>query len=231
MSETRPTPLETLSKAFARLRSRGPGEVASTVRSQLWSALSSKGSIRLMVRDAGGAPVAQPPLEFRRGGPDDAAAYERDIGTDSAWSFRRRLTDGTGCYVVLENDRILHASWTTTRSAWTGELRSYIRPPAGDAYVYESYTRPETRGRGIYPFALRNMCADLAGRGIERIWVGVEPDNAPSVRAIAKAGFGEAMDLPFERRMFRVRLEPARGPMAHLAPELLVARTRPDRHI
>lgn len=221
MSETRPTTLETLSKTYARLRHRGAGEVASTVGSQLSSALSSDGCITLMVRDASGDATAQPPLEFRRAGPADGPGYERDIGTDSAWSFRRRLTTRTDCYLVLEGARILHASWTTTRSAWTSELHSYICPPPGDAYVYESYTRPETRGRGIYPFALRNMCADLAVRGIERIWVGVEDDNVPSIRAITKAGFEAALELPFERRWFRVRLKQADGPMASLAPQLL----------
>ena len=221
MSETRPTPLETLSKTYARLRHRGAGELISTIRSQLASALYSEGCITLMVREATGDVTAQPPLEFRRAVGTDAETYERDIGTDSAWSFRRRLTARTDCYLVMEDDRLLHASWTTTRSAWTSELRSYICPPAGDAYVYESYTRPETRGRGIYPFALRNMCADLARRGIGRVWVGVETDNVPSARAITKAGFEAAIDLPFKRRLFRVEPEPATGPMAQLAPEML----------
>lgn len=221
MSETRPTPLESLSKAYARLRNRGPAELASTLRSQVSSAVSSQGSIKLLVRDAGGEPTERPPLEFRRADRSDAAAYERDIGTDSAWSFRRRLTEGTDCYLVLEDERILHASWTTTRRAWTSELRAYLSPPPGDAYIYESYTRPETRGRGIYPFALGNICAELGGRGIRSVWVGVEPDNVPSTRAITKAGFAEALELPFERKMLRVRLRRARGPMAHLGQELV----------
>ena len=221
MSETRPTPLETLSKTLARLRHRGPAEVATTIRSQLSAALASDGSIRLMIRTATGGAREQPPLEFRRADASDGEAYARDIATDSAWSFGRRLTSHTWCYLVLEGPRILHASWTTTRSAWTSELHAYICPPAGDAYVYESFTRPDARGRGIYPFALHHLSADLAERGVRQIWVGVEPENLASVRAITKAGFEEALDLPFERRFFRVRLLEARGPQAARAGELV----------
>lgn len=221
MSETRPTPLETLSKTYARLRNRGPAELGSTLRSRLSSAVSSHGSIKLLVRDAGGDPIERSLLEFRRADRGDGPAYERDIGTDSAWSFRRRLTDGTQCYLVLEEGRILHASWATTRVAWTSELRAYLLPPPGDAYVYESYTRPETRGRGIYPFALANICAELGSRGVRRIWIGVEPDNAPSVRAISKAGFGEALELPFRRERFKITLGPPTGPMAHMGHQLV----------
>ncbi|HJR45710.1 MAG TPA: hypothetical protein VJ927_08910 [Actinomycetota bacterium] len=214
MSETRPTPLELLSKTATRLQTRGPAEVIATIRNRLWRGLASQGEIALLVRDAVDTASDRPGLTFRRATVNDAGAYTRDVGTDSARTFRRRLTDRTDCYLVLQGESIVHASWATTRSAWTTELNAYLCPPPGDAYVYESFTDAQTRGQGIYPFALHHMCADLGRRGITRVWVGVEHDNVSSQRAIAKGGFHEAFQLPFRRRLFRVSLLPATGPRA-----------------
>ena len=50
------------------------------------------------------------------------------------------------CFVVEDGDRFLHSSWVTTTGAWTREIRAYLCPPQGDAYVYESFTRADARG-------------------------------------------------------------------------------------
>lgn len=177
-------------------------------------AVSAEGRLRLMVRDNGGEAPARPDVSFREAGAEDAARYARDIGTDSPSTFRRRLSPWTRCFVVDDGSTFLHASWMTTARAWTSEIRGYISPPLGDAYVYESFTRPETRGRGIYPFALLSICAELERRQVPRAWVGVEADNAPSIRAITKAGFEDAFEITFHRRLGRVQIDDLRGPLA-----------------
>lgn len=116
--------------------------------------------------------------------------------------------------MVDDGSTLLHASWVTTARAWTSEIRGYISPPVGDAYIYESFTRPETRGRGIYPFALFSICDELHRQRVDRAWIGVEADNAPSLRAIGKAGFEEAFQLSFRRRMGRVHVDRPTGPLA-----------------
>ena len=116
--------------------------------------------------------------------------------------------------MVDDGTTFLHASWVTTSRAWTSEIRGYISPPVGDAYVYESFTRPETRGRGIYPLALFSICAELAEQRVARVWVGVETDNTPSIRAISKAGFGEGFEFSFHRAFGRVRIGEITGPLA-----------------
>lgn len=177
-------------------------------------AISSEGRLRLMVRDTGGEPPGRADLSFREALGGDAARYARDIGTDSPSTFRRRLSPWTRCFVVDDGSMFLHASWVTTSRAWTSEIRGYISPPIGDAYIYESFTRPETRGRGIYPFALFSICAEVRQRRVGRAWVGVEAENVPSVRAITKAGFEQAFELSFHRRMGRVQIDDLRGPLA-----------------
>ena len=168
----------------------------------------------LLVRDAGGAVPVRDGLSFRELSAADARRYAGEIGTDSPSTFLRRLSAWTHCFVVDDGSTLLHASWVTTARAWTSEIRGYISPPVGDAYVYESFTRSETRGRGIYPFALSGICAVMGQQRVARVWVGVESDNTPSLKAITKAGFQEAFEVSFHRSFGRVRLQEPTGRLA-----------------
>lgn len=217
VSDVRPGLLTTLTKIPARLRARGPREVGSLALGRAKEAIRSDDRLIFFVRAAGGRPVDSPKWEgltFKRAEQADAAAYARDIGTDSAVTFTERLTDGTRCYLVAEGDKLLHATWVTTTASWVREVARYFRPPDGHAYVYESFTRADARGRGIYPFALHGISRELAADRIERVWVAVEAHNAPSLRAIDKAGFEMSFELAYKRRLGRLTLLPLSGPGA-----------------
>lgn len=137
-------------------------------------------------------------LSVRRATLDDATRFARDIGTCDAVGFRARLSTTTRCYLAIEEERILHSSWCARGATWTEELQTYLAPPPDAAYVYESMTIPEARGRGIYPIVLRAISADLHGEGIGWMWIGVEETNEASVRAIRKAGFDDAYSIAFD---------------------------------
>lgn len=176
----------------------------------------SEDELVMLVR-AADAPTPEirhdPGLVLRRATVSDADEYARSIGTDAAATFRRRLTPTTGCFLVHGDDGLLHASWVTTGAAWTREIDAYLAPPDGDAYVYESFTRPEARGRGVYPFALAGICAWARDAGVGNVWVAVEQGNAPSLKAIRKAGFEESYTIRYSRRLGRLTLvveKPAR---------------------
>lgn len=204
-------------RTLHRLKARGPGEVLQLAASRLKEAWRSESELILNVKPA--EPLVRPGdgLEFRRAVSDDGPRYARDIGTDTDKSFRFRLAPDVMCFVVESGGRFLHSSWVTTTGAWTREIRSYLTPPTGDAYVYESFTRADARGRGIYPFALAGILTAMADSNVARVWVGVESDNVPSRKAIAKAGFEEAFTLRFERRLGRLTIHEACGSQAEQA--------------
>lgn len=211
-----------LSKLGARVRSRGFREVAGLITHRIKEELHSEDRLIFFVRPTGADEEPSSPktegLRLVRGRSEHGELYERDIGTDSASTFRGRLSDSTRCYLVLEGDRALHGTWVTTSASWVRELRRYFRPPTGSAYVYESFTRADARGRGIYPFALRGICTDLGSDGLERVWVAVEADNPPSLKAIQKAGFEEAFRISYQRRWGRITVSEPQGPRADLCP-------------
>jgi hypothetical protein len=117
---------------------------------------------------------------------------------------------------VTKGELIVHSSWVTTAAAWTREIRGYMIPPTGDAYVYESFTRPEVRGRGVYPFALRSISSWGAVAGVSRVWVAVEADNPASLKAVAKGGFEPAFRFSYRRRVGRLNIDPPTGQMADI---------------
>ena len=188
---------------------------------ELRSAIGSVGTLEFLVRDTDATCDDSDELAFRAANFGDASTYARQIGTDSEATFRARLTDTTHCYLVETAGRIAHASWVTTSGAWTAELGSLVTPPPGSAYVYESFTDPALRGRGIYPFALSCICAELSTQGITEVWIGVDATNTPSIRAITKAGFEQAFSLHFRRRWGRLEVDAARGPRSEAAIALV----------
>lgn len=195
---------------------RGPGEVAALAKGRVRETFGSSDTLIFFAREAGGTIPVDDTLHFRQLSAEDADIYARDIGTDSPGTFKRRLSDATRCFVVEEEGLLLHASWVTTLAAWTRELNGYVKPPRGDAYIYESFTRADARGRGVYPFALNCISASLGSEGIGRAWVAAEEHNPASVKAISKAGFSEAFRVSYERRFGRVHIGRYSGELADM---------------
>lgn len=174
----------------------------------------------MLVKDVGGQPE-RADGDVRPAGPGDALAYARDIGTESPRTFRARLSDATRCWLVTEGSRLIHASWVTSEAAWTRELRRWVSPPEHDVYIYESFTMAAARGRGAYPRALAGIASWATGADIGRLWVAVEKDNAASLRAVAKAGFGVSYEVGYRRRWGRLTIDLPAGEMADCARTMI----------
>ena len=206
MPDVRPSLAHNLTKLLNRVRARGPREVwdlaYSRVRENLWS----DDDLVVFLADAGGASPHSGDLRLERAQASDAESYARDIGTESPSTFAARLSPTSLCFLVRDERRIVHSSWVALVAAWTRELRGYVAPPEGDAYVYESFTRADARGQGVYPFALHGIRASLGAEGVRKVWVAAEADNPASVRAITKAGFVETGRITYRRRFGSLKI-------------------------
>jgi GNAT superfamily N-acetyltransferase len=218
MPDMRPGPRLIALKTIARIRTRGPKEFLFLLAARAREAVSSDDVLKLFQSSTTEPrPLTDSPsLLFRQADASDGPVYARDIGTDSPETFRRRISERTRCFLVLQGDSVVHSTWVTTAGAWTREVGRYLCPPQGEAYIYESFTRPEARGQGVYPFALERIVAWLASRGIRRAWVGVEAGNESSIRAVTKAGFSEGFAIAYHRRVGRVTLKQPTGPLAEI---------------
>src|SRR5918999_762977 len=137
-------PRRALSKVVTRVRSRGAREILALALGRAREFVSSDDRLIMFALDLSTPPPARPAppgVTLRQADDRDARAYARDVGTDSAGTFRHRLSGDTRCYIVVTGVVIIHASWVTTERAWTREIRRYFTPPPGEADVYESFTR------------------------------------------------------------------------------------------
>lgn len=221
MPDLKPPLGRRLLRSLNRLRARGPGELATLAEGRIREWADSSETLILLTRAAEPTGSSVTGALFRPATPEDAERYARDIGSDSASTFRSRLSDDVMCFVVEADGLLVHSSWVTTTAAYTREIKRYLSPPPGDAYIYESFTKADVRGRGIYPFALAGIVTWMSEAGMKRAWVGAEQNNTPSRRAIEKAGFEEAFALSYSRRFGRLTIQPPYGPMAEEAAAFL----------
>jgi hypothetical protein len=95
---------------------------------------------------------------------------------------------GHRCTVVLSNGRLVHLRWITDVAAWIPELRATIRPLAGEAYVYDSFTPEQARGGGVQPAVSCLMIAWGRQQGYRSHIFYVRGNNAAGLRIVAKMG-------------------------------------------
>jgi len=87
--------------------------------------------------------------------------------------------DPEGFLLAVRGDRLLGFGWT--KVADDGD------PPEGE--VYALGVDPDARGLGLGPALTARMLAHLAGRGVRRVVLYTEGDNARAIRLYRAAGF------------------------------------------
>lgn len=71
--------------------------------------------------------------------------------------------------------------------------------PPGTAFVYDTFTLPEYRGKNLALFALNNLCDYLKAHDYRRILCHIEAWNVPSIKTFEKAGFRAIDSIRFFR--------------------------------
>jgi RimJ/RimL family protein N-acetyltransferase len=127
-------------------------------------------------------------LRLRTGGAELLPAVAR-LPTIALATARRWLDDGVRPWVVFEGDEPAFACWIFTGAfVYPGGT---FRPAPRTALLEASVTSAAHRGRGIAPAAWDAVARGLAADGFEALVTLVPVENAPSRRAVEKAGFAE----------------------------------------
>lgn len=139
---------------------------------------------------------------------DDLLGYEPVEGWQDRQRFLSaalaRLRKGVRSYTCAENGRLLHYGWLIPRQevSFVSEVGHEYAFPPNCSCLFDFYTFPEARGRGLYYRTLRRMLADAAKiPGTEKVFITVLADNGPSRHVIEKVGFDYECSL-FERIRF-----------------------------
>jgi SAM-dependent methyltransferase/GNAT superfamily N-acetyltransferase len=102
---------------------------------------------------------------------------------------RNRLEAGHLCFVARYEGRIVSAAWIATERVWIDYLACEIRLAADEAYLYESFTSPESRGQNIPAVRATHEAQHFRDAGYRRLVAVIMPENTPALRHAEKAGW------------------------------------------
>ncbi|HKR78708.1 MAG TPA: GNAT family N-acetyltransferase [Nitrospira sp.] len=156
-------------------------------------------------------PALPLPTIFRRDCLDDLQYYERSSKEQEPPDVYRTLAaerraQGFHLYTFVENGRLLHYAWLIERQTRgeDGWVNQVYFPPPETAVLFDHFTHPVARGRGLYFQALCRLLHDARQiEGARQAFVTVFACNGASRHAIEKAGFQHEGSLFKERRLWQ----------------------------
>jgi GNAT superfamily N-acetyltransferase len=117
----------------------------------------------------------------------------------------RRIDQRQHCFTAIEDGILVHYGWLqlNRQTIEITEVGMKIDLPPSTAVLYDFYTEPSARGRGLYRRALRHIVADAFAAGADRAFIGAMEGNRPSRKGIESAGFKPYLRLTHRRLLWR----------------------------
>ncbi len=100
-----------------------------------------------------------------------------------------RLRDGQVCAIAHHETEVVAYCWLACTPVWVGEIGHAVVPGPEDVYLYDAFTMPGWRGRGLFSAVIASLLALARSRGRKRALIFVGAGNRASRRAIERAGF------------------------------------------
>lgn len=132
---------------------------------------------------------------------DEYFALRPDVDPDAVTS---RLARGHLCHVARTDEEIVAACWSTTLKVFVDYLGCELDLGDDAAYLYDAFTAPAWRGRGVASILCAHQLSALRAEGLTRALRATWPENRSALRAHAKSGFRPV------RRLTTLRLGPWR---------------------
>jgi RimJ/RimL family protein N-acetyltransferase len=141
----------------------------------------------------------------------DLEGYDPQSGWQSIAAFRQvasgRIAQGETLFSISVDQTLAHYGWlvSSTRSIVIPEVEQSYEMPTGAAYLYDFFTHPAYRNRGMYQASMHCILAHLRSLQCPTAYIGVAPSNHASCRAIEKLGFQPVATLGYRRIASQVR--------------------------
>jgi GNAT superfamily N-acetyltransferase len=100
-----------------------------------------------------------------------------------------RLQAGNLCFAARHEGRVVSTCWATSRNARIDYLACGIDLSAGDIYLFDAFTDPRHRGKGIAPALCRYQLRYLQQAGFRRALRATFEGNRTALQVHAKSGF------------------------------------------
>jgi ribosomal protein S18 acetylase RimI-like enzyme len=180
---------ERLRKAAKVMRDGGPLRLCLMLLRLAASPVIEFGRVVFFLRELDGTwttPKLPPGLEVGLAASSDLPRVVSDGRPDPQLPqlCRQRFERGDHCVLIKTDDgTVAHSRWVTTVATAIPELGMSIVPRPGEAYLYDGYTRPDQRSRGIDGVVRCFVFDMLRANGYKRVYSYVRGNNEPGLRA------------------------------------------------
>ena len=112
-----------------------------------------------------------------------------DVGASWHPQAAERLRDGQAYAIAHHEAEVVAYCWLAFTPVWVGEIGHAVVPGPEDVYLYDAFTMPGWRGRGLFSAMISPLLALARSRHRKRALIFVDAGNRASRRAIERAGF------------------------------------------
>jgi GNAT superfamily N-acetyltransferase len=192
-----------------------------------------------VARSAGEGVRAALAVDVREVDPTTAPLVAAAMGAEGDL-VAARLARGCRCFGAWLDDELVGCGWLSTKPEWIGELELEIKPGVGEGYIWNCFTLPDHRRRGVLRELVTRIRARAREEGLSRLWIGSVA--IPAEKAFGPSGFTPALAFASAviagYRWLQVRpaagAEPALVAAAHqviaVPPGRFLRLSRPRRH-
>jgi hypothetical protein len=120
---------------------------------------------------------------------EDLLEYQRFRTEQNLQMIRKRLTAGDRCFLVRVEGRIVHSGWIATQIKQDPYLRCTLTLQPGDIFLYDHYTAPAFRSRGLSIAREIHILKHYLSEGYRRSVAIVAIENKPAFRPFEALGY------------------------------------------
>ncbi|HKY31591.1 MAG TPA: GNAT family N-acetyltransferase [Candidatus Polarisedimenticolia bacterium] len=140
----------------------------------------------------------------------------------NAGEYARRLRRGDRCVLVTVEGAPAGMTWARLDLSSLREKGCLLQLPPGAAWVFDTFVRPELRGRRLFQVLMDAVFGMLRAGGTAWTYLAVHHENEASVRAHRRIGFRPALTLSILMagtcELHRIRWPSGRGKWALSRP-------------
>jgi GNAT superfamily N-acetyltransferase len=136
-------------------------------------------------------PHAHPPFPIEITELDETTLhdYGRFRPAQDPSAIRQRIADGDRCFLVWAEGQIVHSGWVATQRKSEPYLRCTLVLEAGDIFLYDHFTRPSCRGKGLSQAREIHVLTCYRELGFQRSVAIVAVENKPAFRPFQALGY------------------------------------------
>jgi RimJ/RimL family protein N-acetyltransferase len=104
----------------------------------------------------------------------------------------KRFEEGNHSYTFADDEKLLHHGWLVDNQEISNvyEVEQEMKLPPNSSVLYDFFTHPEARRKGLYRKSLCQILHEIAEKGkAKQVFISVLADNRASRSVIEKIGF------------------------------------------